>query len=119
MTTPEIQPTEPKPDRRWYQFSLAGLLALIAIISIGLSLLRWSVNALPFVATLVLWIVTMFVDRRFSPRFSERPAAIAVALIVLGLFSACIVLAGRYWAHRPLGEAPDSPPACAARHGVG
>jgi glucan phosphoethanolaminetransferase (alkaline phosphatase superfamily) len=97
MTTPETQPPEPKPGCRWYQFSLAGLLALTAIISIGLSLLKWSVDALPFVATLVLWIVTIFVDRRFSPRFSERPAAIAVALVLLGLFSACIVLAGRFF----------------------
>ena len=97
MTTPETQPTASKPERRWYQFSLAGLLAVTTIISIGLSLLKWSVNALPFVATLVLWIVTIFVDRRFSPRFSERPAAIAVALALLGLFSACVVLAGRFF----------------------
>jgi len=69
----------------------------MAIISIGLSLLRWSVDASPFVATLVLWIAMLFVDRRFSPPFSERPAAIAVALVLLGLFSACIVLAGRFF----------------------
>lgn len=97
MTATESQPAEPKLERRWYQFSLAGLLALMAIISLGLSLLKWSVDALPFVATLLLWMVTMFVDRRFSPRLSERPAAIAVALVLLGFFSACIVLAGRFF----------------------
>ncbi len=97
MSITEPQPAEPEPERRWYQFSLAGLLAVTAIVSIGLSLLKWSVNAVPFVATLVLWVVTIYIDRGFSPRFSERPAAIAVALVLLGLFSACIVLAGRFF----------------------
>ena len=39
--TPETKPAEPKPDRRRFQFSLAGLLTFTTISAVVLSLLRW------------------------------------------------------------------------------
>ena len=41
MSIPESRPAGLNPDRRRWQYSLAELLALTTIISIGLSLLKW------------------------------------------------------------------------------
>lgn len=54
MTTPEFQPATSKPNRGRLQYSIAELLALTTIVSVGLSLLRWlaiefGIDIVPFV----------------------------------------------------------------------
>ena len=41
MTTPNVQTTTSKPDRRRFQYTLAGLLGFTTFVAVVLSLLRW------------------------------------------------------------------------------
>jgi hypothetical protein len=87
MSTTEPQPAAPKPGLRRFQYSLAGLLALTTIISVVLSLLKWSPWFFGVLFVNVgFWIVVIYIDRRFSPRFSWRTfVAVIVVLTLLGL----------------------------------
>ena len=89
MSITESQPAVPKPGHRPFQYSLAGMLALTTIISVGLSLMKWNPWFGVLFVNLGLWIVAIYIDRRFSPKFSWRTlVGVVVVLILLGVLSA-------------------------------
>lgn len=88
-----------KPRLRWYQFSLAELVALTTLVAASLSMVKW----LPWAASVVVgtsvWIVAIYVDRRFSsdsPRRELRSYYDALLFFLLcGPFGALLWLAKR------------------------
>ena len=78
------------------QFSLIQLLAWTTFVAIWLSLLKWRGKEWPFIAGLGLWMILLYLDRRFSPRFSPWDAVTILATLILaGPFGALIVSALR------------------------
>jgi hypothetical protein len=66
MTPPEIQPDASKPKRRWFQFSLAELMALTTIVAVSFSLLKWSPRLWPLVLYFCFILLTTYIDHRSS-----------------------------------------------------
>ena len=56
-----------KPKLRWYQVSLAELLASAVTVGVSLSLLKWSPQLWPLVVLFGVVVLTEYVDHRSSP----------------------------------------------------
>ena len=66
INTPESQPVASNPKRRWFQFSLAELLALTTSVAVSLSLLKWSSGFWPLVLFWGFILLTIYIDHRSS-----------------------------------------------------
>ena len=92
MTTPETRSAEPKPERHWFQFSLAELLALTTVVAVTLSLMKWSPWCGVLFVTLSLWIAAIHIERRSSSSFSSKKLVVIIlAWVLLGLLWAAML----------------------------
>jgi hypothetical protein len=64
-TEPEAAASKPK--LRWYQFSLAELVGLTTLVAASLSMAKWLPWAASLVVSISVWIVALYIDRRFWP----------------------------------------------------
>jgi hypothetical protein len=96
-TEPEVAATKPK--LRWYQFSLAELVALTTLVAASLAMAKWLPWAASLVVSISVWIVAIHIDRRFSshrPRREVRSYYDALLFFLLcGPFGAILWLAKR------------------------
>jgi len=66
-------PPTSKPELRWYQVSLAELFGLTTLVAVTFSLIECFPWSAPFVASVSVLVVVIYIDRRLLPRASGRP----------------------------------------------
>ncbi len=92
MIVTERHADEPKPGHCRFQFSLAELIALTTVISLGLSILKWFPESWPLIVFVGVSLVAIHLDRHRSLQPMATLLFVIVTVVITGVLLPIIML---------------------------